>query len=281
MSNNEKKDNNNFSNFYIFHEFKLDTDNLKDIIYKYLPRNRISYLRKQKGLTLQQVADAVGVGNNTISRYETGKRAPNEEMWQKLANFFKVSVPYLQGKTFSEVDILKLLNDMYFDEWRNDFDTIVTPVRTYSKIKEIDYPEITLKQSKSGGKIDFSQKIAEYWAKNYGFIFAYSNVRLLKDLPKNNKYFLDNAKKQIVDAIHSECLNLSDTVISKIFDESCYQELDNFYKDKDALMRLGTKKDIKDSIDSLITSLKRFKKDMHKLPENSNKHNLDWEDLSI
>ena len=59
--------------------------------------NRIKEVRKKKGLSLQQVADAVGVGNNTISRYETGKREPKLEMWQKLADIYGVSVPYLQG----------------------------------------------------------------------------------------------------------------------------------------------------------------------------------------
>ena len=59
--------------------------------------NRIKEVRKKKGLSLQQVADAVGLGNNTISRYETGKREPKLETWQALADFFNVSVPYLQG----------------------------------------------------------------------------------------------------------------------------------------------------------------------------------------
>lgn len=59
--------------------------------------NRIKEVRKKKGLSLQQVADAVGVGNNTISRYETGKREPKLSTWQTLADFFNVSVPYLQG----------------------------------------------------------------------------------------------------------------------------------------------------------------------------------------
>lgn len=59
--------------------------------------NRLQEVRKKKGLSLQQVADAVGVGNNTISRYETGKREPKLEPWQKLADIYGVSVPYLQG----------------------------------------------------------------------------------------------------------------------------------------------------------------------------------------
>lgn len=80
--------------------------------------NRIKEVRKKKGLSLQQVADAIGVGNNTISRYETGKREPKLETWQALANFFNVTVPYLQGtddktviKKISSEDLLQELID--------------------------------------------------------------------------------------------------------------------------------------------------------------------------
>lgn len=59
--------------------------------------NRIKEVRKKKGLSLQQVADAVGLGNNTISRYETGKREPKLETWNKLAEYFKVPTSYLMG----------------------------------------------------------------------------------------------------------------------------------------------------------------------------------------
>lgn len=59
--------------------------------------NRIKEVRKKKGLSLQQVADAVGLGNNTISRYETGKREPKLETWKKLAEYFNVPTSYLMG----------------------------------------------------------------------------------------------------------------------------------------------------------------------------------------
>ncbi|EFB62001.1 hypothetical protein HMPREF9209_1938 [Lactobacillus gasseri 224-1] len=39
----------------------------------------------------------MGLANNTLSQYETGKREPKLETWQKLAEFFGVSVQYLQG----------------------------------------------------------------------------------------------------------------------------------------------------------------------------------------
>lgn len=59
--------------------------------------NRIKELRKKNNYTLADVASALNVGTNTISRYETGKREPKLETWQALADFFNVSVPYLQG----------------------------------------------------------------------------------------------------------------------------------------------------------------------------------------
>ena len=59
--------------------------------------NRIKELRKSNGLTLVELSQKVGIPNNTISQYENEKREPKKPTWQALANFFNVSVPYLQG----------------------------------------------------------------------------------------------------------------------------------------------------------------------------------------
>lgn len=61
------------------------------------PHNRIAELRKEKHLTIQQLADEIGVANGTISRYEQGSREPKLETWMKLAEFFNVPVAYLMG----------------------------------------------------------------------------------------------------------------------------------------------------------------------------------------
>ena len=50
-----------------------------------------------KGLSQNELAKKVGVSNQLISFYERGKRNPKIETWQKLADFFDVSIPYLQG----------------------------------------------------------------------------------------------------------------------------------------------------------------------------------------
>lgn len=62
-----------------------------------MPQNKIKELRKSKKLTLDDMQDETGINRVTISQYERGKREPKIETWQKLADYFGVSVPYLMG----------------------------------------------------------------------------------------------------------------------------------------------------------------------------------------
>ncbi|MBI0022444.1 MULTISPECIES: helix-turn-helix transcriptional regulator [Lactobacillus] len=61
--------------------------------------NRIKQLRTEKHLTLKELGNKIHIGINSISQYENETRYPKLETWQKLADFFKVSVPYIQGKS--------------------------------------------------------------------------------------------------------------------------------------------------------------------------------------
>ena len=54
--------------------------------------------------------EKTGIKRGTYSNYENGKTEPKLETWQKLASFFHVSVPYLQG--FININIP---NDLKFD----------------------------------------------------------------------------------------------------------------------------------------------------------------------
>lgn len=71
---------------------KLDKRNLIMAI-----KNRLKELRKNKRLTLDDIYEDTNIKRATFSNYENGKTEPKLETWQKLANYFNVSVPYLQG----------------------------------------------------------------------------------------------------------------------------------------------------------------------------------------
>jgi len=60
-------------------------------------QNRIKEIRQEKNLSQTDIAKALGVTRQAISLYEKGDRELKLETWQKLADYFNVSVPYLQG----------------------------------------------------------------------------------------------------------------------------------------------------------------------------------------
>ena len=60
-------------------------------------KNRLREIRQEKNLSQTDIAKALGVTRQAISLYEKGDRELKLETWQKLADYFNVSVPYLQG----------------------------------------------------------------------------------------------------------------------------------------------------------------------------------------
>lgn len=64
--------------------------------------NRLKELRTNKGLTLKELSDELNKNNvkisaDSLAKYERGDRNPKIDKWQALADFFDVSVGYLQG----------------------------------------------------------------------------------------------------------------------------------------------------------------------------------------
>lgn len=60
---------------------------------------RIKYLREKNDYSQKRVADAIGISNVQLSRYESGDRKPDPETISLLASFFDVSTDYLLGRT--------------------------------------------------------------------------------------------------------------------------------------------------------------------------------------
>lgn len=58
---------------------------------------RLSDLRKDRGLTQKQLSDALGVNFRTYSGYEREESEASDEIKIKIARYFNVSVDYLLG----------------------------------------------------------------------------------------------------------------------------------------------------------------------------------------
>lgn len=59
---------------------------------------RLTYLRKDKKITQKDMAEVLGITRPAYTAYETGKRQPDFEMLQKIADYFDVSTDYLLGR---------------------------------------------------------------------------------------------------------------------------------------------------------------------------------------
>ncbi|MFR0018625.1 MAG: helix-turn-helix domain-containing protein [Paraclostridium sp.] len=60
---------------------------------------RLRNLRKEKQITIEQLANDLGSAKSTISRYENGLRDPKKDFLELLSKYFDVSVDYLLGNT--------------------------------------------------------------------------------------------------------------------------------------------------------------------------------------
>lgn len=70
---------------------------------------RLKNLRKQAGLTQQQLATQLGITKSVVSFYELQERSPSPEVLIKLASIFHVSADYLLGlDTRETIDVSDL-----------------------------------------------------------------------------------------------------------------------------------------------------------------------------
>lgn len=56
-------------------------------------------LRTEYDLTQRQLADALGVSESRVGMYERGKREPDFEMLEAIADYFNVDMDYLTGRS--------------------------------------------------------------------------------------------------------------------------------------------------------------------------------------
>lgn len=57
--------------------------------------NKLSTIRKEKGLSQQALADAIGLHVNQVKRYETGSSQPSLDTLKKISKALRVSIDSL------------------------------------------------------------------------------------------------------------------------------------------------------------------------------------------
>lgn len=62
-------------------------------------QERLKRLRKDKGITQEQLAVALNIPPTTIRRLETSNSIPRRERLGAIADYFSVSIDYLLGQT--------------------------------------------------------------------------------------------------------------------------------------------------------------------------------------
>ena len=60
---------------------------------------KLRELRKERRISQLKLAMDLGMNQNSISRYETGERQADYETLITFADYFKVSIDYLLGRT--------------------------------------------------------------------------------------------------------------------------------------------------------------------------------------
>lgn len=175
--------------------------------------NKLRKLRQNKNLTLNQLSNQLSkngfnITSDALAKYERGNREPKLETWQKLANFFGVSVGYLQGIEPNYLDIsnntkwtiLDVLNSNYFDGLDVDnprsneqFSILSNKVNKLIEFMKLKKYPIDFYPSKMINDLEFEliETVENYWKNNFSFLFQDSRLIELanKHLEVEQKYY--------------------------------------------------------------------------------------------
>lgn len=68
-------------------------------------KDMLKYFRMYNSLSQSELADKIGVSPSTISMYEVGKREPDFETEEKIADFFNTDLNTLRGKDVEKMSM--------------------------------------------------------------------------------------------------------------------------------------------------------------------------------
>ena len=118
--------------------------------------SNLKYLRKKKGLTQQQFADAIGIKRSLVGAYEEDRAEPKYELLKKIAEFYDFSID-------------EFINDTINDKWKPKLKAQGSNLRVLSiSVDQNDRENIELVPVKASA----------------GYLNGFSDPEYIKDLPK-------------------------------------------------------------------------------------------------
>lgn len=182
---------------------------------------RLLKLREERNETQQQLADAVDITRQSLSRYETNDRTPNIDLVYNIAKHYNVSADYLLGLSeiqssnkkieiacevtgLSEKAITHLIN--FFNDGNNDFietlSDIISSNSFFEMIKELWFygeqslettyiEEFSEKICEISNNPDYSIELRENFMIKFAHYFDLSSEKIYKDSLFRKKFYED------------------------------------------------------------------------------------------
>lgn len=107
-------------------------------------------LRKERGITQENMANSINTSRSCISNYESGNREPDNETIRIIADYFGVSIDFLLGRSavktvFKDEDVMSKLHELL-----SSLDSVksldMTYASTYVKCLVIEFYNYLIKK---------------------------------------------------------------------------------------------------------------------------------------
>ena len=93
----------------------------------------IASLRKEKGLTQEELAEILGVSNKSVSRWENGKCLPDVSLYKDLCHILGITLNELfAGEKIKEEKFKEQADDNLFNALENSSFTLKEKIKYYS-----------------------------------------------------------------------------------------------------------------------------------------------------
>lgn len=111
-------------------------------------KDRLKFERNKKKISQRELGDCIGVSQQTIGSWETGRTQPDQESLKQLSQFFNVSLDYLMGESNIRNASTKISSAIENDTELADF---------WNKMKERESLQLLFKQTKDMDDRDINQ----------------------------------------------------------------------------------------------------------------------------